>query len=67
MNPGAADLYLHAVVNRHRAGPGDDGPDRLRRQIQLLLRHWTLGNYLESVTLSGSHSKSTALRDSDCR
>jgi hypothetical protein len=59
------DLYLHATINRHRAPPDDDRGDRLRRQIEPLLRGWSLGNYLESVALSGSHAKSTALRDSD--
>jgi len=63
MNP--ADLYLHAVINRHRARPDDDRAYRLRRQIERLLRGWSFGNYVESVALAGSHPKSTALRDSD--
>ena len=60
-----ADLYLGAVINRHRASPDDDRPLRVRRRVAGLLRPWTLGGYLESVTVSGSHAKSTALRDSD--
>src|SRR5437016_4537196 len=60
-----ADMYLNAVINRHRACPDDGRPSRLRRQTESLLRHWTFGGYLESVTLSGSQAKSTALRDSD--
>jgi hypothetical protein len=65
MSAEAAELYLLAVINRHRACPDDGRPERLRRQIKGVLRHWALGGYVESVTLSGSHSKSTALRDSD--
>ena len=61
------DLYLHAVINRHRAssdtGTGD-GAGRLVRQLQPLLHSWANKN-LESVTLSGSRPKGTALRDSD--
>jgi hypothetical protein len=60
-----ADLYLHAVVNRHRASADDGRPSQLRRQIEGVLRNWTFGGYLESVTLSGSQAKATALRDSD--
>jgi hypothetical protein len=52
------DLYLHATINRHRA------PDDARLP-NLPLRTWQYAPYLESVTLSGSQAKSTALRDSD--
>ena len=58
-----ADLYLQAVINRH-ASPDDPTPHRLRRQLLPLLRRWA-GPNLESVTLSGSHPKGTALRSSD--
>ena len=62
------DLYLQAVINRHRAAD-DDAPHRLRRQLEPFLRAWVkdsmISPHLESVTLSGSHPKSTALRDSD--
>jgi hypothetical protein len=60
-----AEMYLLAVINRHRACQDDGRPERLRRRVEGLLRHWAFGGYLESVTVSGSHSKSTALRDSD--
>jgi predicted nucleotidyltransferase len=60
-----SDLYLHAVINRHRASADDGRPSRLRRRVEGLLRHWRFGGYLEWVRLSGSWVKSTALRDSD--
>jgi hypothetical protein len=53
------DIYLHAVVNRHRAYTHSEFP-----QLQSLLRSWA-APHLESITLSGSHAKATALRDSD--
>ena len=53
------DLYLHAVVNRHRASTCNQFP-----RLQRLLRSWA-APHLESITLSGSHAKATALRDSD--
>jgi hypothetical protein len=52
------DLYLQATINRHRA------PDNARLP-NLPLRTWQYAPYLDSVTLSGSQAKSTALRDSD--
>jgi len=60
-----ADMYLAAVINRHRASADDDRPFRVCRRVAGLLRPWRMGGYLESVTISGSHAKSTALRDSD--
>ncbi|MSV32803.1 MAG: hypothetical protein EXQ57_09810 [Bryobacterales bacterium] len=59
-----ADLYLQAVINRHRASDDDNTPHRIRRQLIPLLRSWACPN-LESVTLSGSIPKGTALRTSD--
>ena len=59
------DLYLLATINRHRASDDDSTTHRLRRLIASLLRRWTYSNHLESVTVSGSHAKATALRDSD--
>jgi len=61
----AADLYLHAVVNRHRAPDDDPRPERLRRQVERVLRSWSFAPWVESITVSGSVSKGTALRDSD--
>ena len=58
------DIYLHAVINRHRAPDNDPSPHRLRRRLEPLLRSWA-GDNLESVTLSGSHAKGTALRGGD--
>ncbi len=58
------DLYLQAVINRYRALDDDDTPHRLRRQLIPLLRRWA-GPHLESVTLSGSYPKGSALRTSD--
>ncbi len=53
------DLYLRAVVNRHRASSHPRFP-----KLERLLRSWG-GERLESITVSGSRAKSTALRDSD--
>ena len=58
------DIYLHAVINRHRAPDNDPSPHRLRRRLEPLLRSWA-GNNLESITVSGSHAKGTALRGGD--
>lgn len=52
------DLYIQATINRHRA------PDDLR-QPRPQFHTWQYAPYLESVTLSGSQAKGTALRDSD--
>lgn len=55
------DLYLQAVINRHRLAPG---PCSLAPRFRALLQpHF--GPLLESVTLSGSRARNTALRDSD--
>jgi hypothetical protein len=43
----------------------DDAPIYALARIRLLLRRWSYYKHLESVTLSGSHAKGTALRDSD--
>jgi predicted nucleotidyltransferase len=60
-----ADLYLHAVVGRHRALDDDPRPERLRRQVEGMLRLWIFAPWVESISLSGSLPKGTALRDSD--
>lgn len=57
MNP--EELYLRAVVNHHRASSHPRFP-----QLERLLHSWG-GEHLESIAVSGSHAKSTALRDSD--
>lgn len=53
------DLYLHAVINRHRASTHKQFP-----RLERLIHSWG-GKHLESIAISGSHAKSTALRDSD--
>ena len=53
------EIYLRAVINRHRASAHTRYP-----QIEKSLRAWA-GQNLESIALSGSHAKRTALRDSD--
>ena len=60
-----ADLYVHAAVNRHRALDDDSHPDRLRCQVERMLHLWAFAPWVESVTLSGSIPKGTALRESD--
>lgn len=64
-DPTPEDLYVLAVIQRHRASPEDARPERVRGQIEKALRGWRFRAYLEAVKLSGSHPKSTALRDSD--
>jgi len=61
----SADLYVHATVNQHRALDDDPRPDRLRCQVERMLRLWAFAPWVESVTLSGSIPKGTALRESD--
>ena len=56
------DIYLHAVINRRRP---TGWPHQPLAQIQNHLRAWSLHRYLESVTISGSYPKGTALRGSD--
>ena len=56
------DTYLHAVINSHRP---DHWPHQPLAQIQCHLRTWPLHPYLESITISGSYPKGTALRGSD--
>lgn len=53
-------MYIHAVVNRHRASDRIDYP----RRLDSLLRAWA-GNNLESIIVSGSRAKGTALHGSD--
>jgi hypothetical protein len=55
------DVYLQAVINRHRAAEANN----ILPQLTPLLRRWTFSPHLESITLSGSHPKGTALRTSD--
>src|SRR5215472_12617138 len=57
------DQYLQATINRHRPITNVH-PTHLRRVTQLL-KTWPLHDHIESLTLSGSHPKHTALRDSD--
>jgi hypothetical protein len=49
------DIYLQAVINRHR-------PLSAPAPVPVVLHRFP---YLESVSLSGSHAKGTALRSSD--
>jgi len=60
-----ADLYLLAAVNRQRALDDDRRPEWLRCQVERVLRGWAFAPWVESITLSGSLPKGTALRDSD--
>jgi hypothetical protein len=52
------DQYVQAIINRHRATP------KHFPQLERLIQAWA-GNNLESIALSGSHAKQTALRDSN--
>jgi predicted nucleotidyltransferase len=54
----AADLYLQSTINRHRLPETD-------RHATISLQNWSYQKHIESITLSGSRAKSTALRDSD--
>jgi hypothetical protein len=58
------ELYLRAVIQRHRLPAGDPTAERVRRRLTPLLRAWA-GDRLESVAVSGSQAKGTALRDGD--
>jgi hypothetical protein len=58
------DLYLRAVINRLRLSPEDPGAPGLLRRLTPLLHSWG-GDLLESVALSGSLAKGTALRGGD--
>jgi hypothetical protein len=52
------DIYVRAVVNRHLSPPAACPPS-----LSASLRRWA-GPRLESISLSGSHAKGTALRGS---
>ena len=52
------DQYVQAIINRHRATP------KHFPQLERLIQAWA-GKNLESIALSGSHAKETALKDSD--
>jgi tRNA nucleotidyltransferase (CCA-adding enzyme) len=52
------DQYVRAIINRHRAAP------KHFPQLERLIQAWA-GKNLDSIALSGSHAKQTALRDSD--
>ena len=52
------DQYVQAIINRHRAAP------KHFPQLERLIQAWA-GKNLESIALSGSHAKETALKDSD--
>src|SRR5579863_7370062 len=52
------DQYVQAIINRHRAQPPHFP------QLERLIQAWG-GKNLESIVLSGSHAKNTALKDSD--
>jgi hypothetical protein len=56
------DLFLQAVVARHRVdtSPGTV-PFRIRKLLLPCLRRWA-GRNLESVSVSGSYAKNTAIR-----
>lgn len=57
------ELYLRATLARHRVGESPDStPHRVRRLLLPLLERWG-GGHLESVTLSGSFPKGTAIRN----
>jgi predicted nucleotidyltransferase len=59
---GESDLYLQAVVARHRVTVSPmSGPERIRRRLLPLLRRWA-GENLEAVVLAGSYAKGTAIR-----
>ncbi len=53
------DMYVQAVINRHRAAGQKRFP-----QLERLLHSWA-GKNLESIAIAGSQAKHTALRDSD--
>jgi hypothetical protein len=56
------DLYLLATIARHRLPESAHSvPSAFRRRLLPLLRRWA-GPHLESVSLSGSYAKGTALR-----
>ncbi len=57
-----ADLYLLATIHRHRAPTDDPHPQTLLRRLKPHIDRWPLSRYLESMTLSGSQAKQTALR-----
>jgi predicted nucleotidyltransferase len=52
------DQYVQAIINRHRATP------KHFPQLERVIQAWA-GNNLESIALSGSYAKETALKDSD--
>ncbi len=59
---GEPDLYLQAVVGRHRVTASPvSGPERIRRRLLPLLHGWA-GENLEAVVLAGSYAKETAIR-----
>ena len=58
-----SDLYLQATINRH-LDPDSPIPAHLLRRLRPQLQSWSSA-HLESVTISGSHAKATALRGSD--
>jgi hypothetical protein len=56
------DLYLLAVIAKHRVEEHPDAaPYRVRARLMPLLGRWG-GSRLEEVTVSGSHAKGTAIR-----
>jgi hypothetical protein len=56
------DLYLMAVVAKHRVEEWPEStPERVRRQIASALRLWG-GRFLEGVKVAGSYAKGTAIR-----
>jgi hypothetical protein len=60
-------MYLHATINRHRLAPADPHATRTLHQLRSSLLapgRWPLAPFLQSISLSGSLAKHTALRAS---
>jgi len=56
------DLYLLAVIARHRVDEHPDAPPyRARRRLMPALQRWA-GSRLEEVRVAGSYAKGTAIR-----
>ena len=60
-----ADQFLTANILRHRAPSDDPAPQHLRSLLIPILNTWEHAASLESIHISGSRAKGTALRNSD--
>jgi hypothetical protein len=65
----AEDQYILAVIRRHMDAPEKGWSTtlaaQLKRRVEALLGSWAYREHLESVKVSGSHAKGTALRGGD--